>query len=999
MLRIWNNVTGFPRLKTVSPKISLARKSGRGGVHNGSKRLNLTSGMGTDNWLRQLSQCAHISWRSHMAGWIWQKKKVSTPTWEGRGKAKGKKKKVLAPANQQHRRLARKVDTFRDQASIPPLPQLTSSQFAKDAGRKLQGVGKGSPQEQYEDERKKAGKAREGPRGPRVARKGHCGICKEKKKIAYLFLQRDQGLSSPLSRGDRFASLTFFFSQDTKASEPAKFSDLPLSQPTATGLDASHFQTLTEIQARAVPLALKGLDILGAAKTGSGKTLAFLIPVLEKLHRAQWTEYDGLGALILAPTRELAVQIFEVLRKIGRNHPFSAGLVIGGKNLKEEATRLSRMNILVCTPGRMLQHLDQTAGFDASNLQILVLDEADRIMDMGFQQAVDALVEHLPTSRQTLMFSATQSKKVSDLARLSLKDPEYVSVHEKASTATPSSLTQHYIITPLPEKIDTLFGFLKSNLKSKMIVFFSSGKQVRFVYESFRALRPGVPLLHLHGRQKQTARLEITSRFTSAQYSCLFATDVVARGVDFPAVDWVVQFDCPEDSDTYIHRVGRTARFQSNGRAVLFLDPSEEEGMLKRLEHKKVPIHKVNVKEAKRKSIKNELQQLCFQNPDIKYLAQKSFISYTRSVHLQKDKQVFKFDKLDLDGFAASMGLPGAPQIKFHKGEDIKKIKNASRMNMSSDSESEFDDEGNRKRKRKKGEVRTKYDKMFERTNQDVFSSHYTKLVGGVEDGNGDEQGADGADDEDNFLSVKRVLNADDLDEVSKDLGSMPKTLDFGGKEQLIIDSKRREKLLKSKKKLLKYRPTGERLVFDDDGNAHAIYELKNEEDFRQEGTVEEQRKKFIEGEGERVKEADTEDKLLAKQRIREKREKRKAREREERELELAEQAGGAAVELAGDGEDDEHDPLALLRSLPIASHGGGGAGGGSDGDSDSDSDDRRPKKKAKKWFQNDSDEDEEQGQRGSKAKKKRKGGKVIEIHQDPETLEDLEALATGLLD
>ncbi|PKS07327.1 hypothetical protein jhhlp_005929 [Lomentospora prolificans] len=778
---------------------------------------------------------------------------------------------------------------------------------------------------------------------------------------------------------------------DPKTSEPTKFSELPLSEPTASGLDASHFQTLTEIQSRAIPLALKDLDILGAAKTGSGKTLAFLIPVLEKLHRARWTEYDGLGALILSPTRELAVQIFEVLRKIGRNHPFSAGLVIGGKSLKEEAVRLSRMNILVCTPGRMLQHLDQTAGFDASNLQILVLDEADRIMDMGFQQAVDALIEHLPISRQTLMFSATQSKKVSDLARLSLKDPEYVSVHEKASTATPASLTQHYIVTPLPEKINTLFGFLKSNLKSKMIVFLSSGKQVRFIYESFRALRPGIPLLHLHGRQKQTARLEITSRFTTAQHSCLFATDVVARGVDFPAVDWVVQFDCPEDADTYIHRVGRTARFQSNGRAVLFLDPSEEEGMLKRLEHKKVPIHRVNVKESKRKSIKNELQQLCFQNPDIKYLAQKSFISYTRSVHLQKDKEVFKFDKLDLDGFAASMGLPGAPQIKFHKGEDIKKIKNASRMNMSSDEESEFDEEGNRKRKRKKGEVRTKYDKMFERTNQDVLSSHYTKLVGDVEDGH-DAQNGEG--DEDDFLSVKRVLNDEDLDEVSKDFGSMPKTLDLGGKEQLIIDSKRREKLLKSKKKLLKYRPTGERLVFDDDGNAHQIYELKNEEDFKQEGPVEEQRKKFIEDEAGRVKEADAEDKMLAKQRIREKREKRKAREREERELEKAERTGaGTVVELAGgDDDDDGADPLALLRSLPVS-----GGAGDSDFSSADEEEERRPKKKAKKWFQDD-DSDSDSSNR-KKTKKPKRGGKVIEIDRDPETLEDLEALATGLLD
>src|SRR5436309_894072 len=164
------------------------------------------------------------------------------------------------------------------------------------------------------------------------------------------------------------------------------------------------------------------------------------------------------------------------------------------------------MNILVCTPGRMLQHMDQTAAFDVNNLQMLVLDEADRIMDMGFQSTVDAIVEHLPKERQTLLFSATQTKKVSDLARLSLRDPEYVAVHEAASTATPSTLQQHYVVTPLPDKLDTLYSFLKANLKAKILVFLSSGKQVRFVYESFCHLQPGIPLLHLHGKQKQTAR-------------------------------------------------------------------------------------------------------------------------------------------------------------------------------------------------------------------------------------------------------------------------------------------------------------------------------------------------------------------------------------------------------------------------------------------------------------------------------------------------------------
>ncbi|KAL2135703.1 hypothetical protein VTI74DRAFT_7220 [Chaetomium olivicolor] len=776
---------------------------------------------------------------------------------------------------------------------------------------------------------------------------------------------------------------------DPKSADIKNFTDLPLCQATASGLRASHFEVLTDVQRAAIPLALKGRDILGAAKTGSGKTLAFLVPVLEKLYHARWTEYDGLGALIISPTRELAVQIFDVLRKIGRNHYFSAGLVIGGKSLKEEAERLGRMNILVCTPGRMLQHLDQTAGFDVNNLQILVLDEADRIMDMGFQSAVDALVEHLPKTRQTLLFSATQSKRVSDLARLSLKDPEYVSVHEAAATATPATLQQSYIVTPLAEKLDTLWGFLRANLKAKIIVFLSSGKQVRFVYESFKRMQPGIPLLHLHGRQKQVARMEITSRFASAKYSCLFATDVVARGVDFPAVDWVIQVDCPEDADTYIHRVGRTARYESKGRAVLFLEPSEEEGFLKRLEHKKVPIQKVNVREKKKKSIKNELQSHCFQSADLKYLGQKAFISYTRSVYLQKDKEVFKFDELDLDGFAESLGLPGTPQIKFQKGEDIKRLKNAPRAAMSSGSDTDGSDgEGG---KRKKDQVRTKYQKMAERQNQDVLSSHYRKLLG--EDAEG---GA--SDDEADFLSVKRVLDGDaQLDAAAGNgtttnlsSGTEPKVVMLG-KSELVIDSHRREKLLKSKKKLLKYMDKGNKLVFDDEGNAHPIYELQGEADFAQEGPAEQLRAQFVQQETEKVKEADVADKQAAKQRRKEKRERQKARERGEE----YEGGGGGRMEMMPrlQGGDDEagEDPLALLRSLPIA-------GGDSDEGGESGEEEERepPKKKARKWFQDDSEKEEEE----RRERKKKKGGKrVIEMDHEPDNLQDLEALAAGLLE
>ncbi|KAK4134680.1 DEAD-domain-containing protein [Trichocladium antarcticum] len=768
---------------------------------------------------------------------------------------------------------------------------------------------------------------------------------------------------------------------DPKSADIQKFTNLPLSAPTASGLRSSHFEVLTDVQRAAIPLALQGKDVLGAAKTGSGKTLAFLVPVLEKLYHAKWTEHDGLGALVISPTRELAVQIFEVLRKIGRNHYFSAGLIIGGKSLKEEAERLGRMNILVCTPGRLLQHLDQTAGFDVDNLQILVLDEADRIMDMGFQSAVDALVEHLPKTRQTLLFSATQSKRISDLARLSLKDPEYVSAHEAAASATPTNLQQSYIVTPLADKLDTLWGFLRTNLKSKIIVFLSSGKQVRFVFESFKRMQPGIPLLHLHGRQKQVARMEITSRFSSAKHACLFATDVVARGVDFPAVDWVIQADCPEDADTYIHRVGRTARYESKGRAVLFLDPSEEKGFLKRLEHKKVHVTKVNVRENKKKDTKNEIQSLCFQSPDLKYLGQKAFISYTRSVFLQKDKEVFKFEKLDLDGYAASLGLPGAPQIKFRKGEDIKRIKNASRAAMSSGSDTESDGEGG-KRKREKGEVRTKYQKMAERQNQDVLSAHYRKLLG-------EEEQPDSDDDDADFLSVKRVVAVDQLDQAAAASASAEPRVVKLGKSELVIDSNRREKLLKSKKKMLKYMEKGQKLIFDDDGNARPLYVLQDEEDFEREGPAAALRQQFVEAESGKIKEADVGDKQMAKDRRREKRERQKARERDE---EAAVEGGeGAVVMLDGGGDGGDEDPLALLRSLPVAGGGGGGGGDEESGEEEG----APPQKKARKWFQDDSEAEEEARQR-----KKRKGGKkVIEMAEEPDTLEDYEALAAGLLE
>ncbi|KAJ1679307.1 ATP-dependent RNA helicase dbp4, partial [Spiromyces aspiralis] len=600
-------------------------------------------------------------------------------------------------------------------------------------------------------------------------------------------LAREKELRSIQELEDRAAE--FYREPDESAN---LFSNLPISTKTLKALSKSNYVEMTEIQKKALPLALARKDVLGAAKTGSGKTLAFLIPVLEILYREKWTPLDGLGALVISPTRELALQIFNVLCKIGRTHSLSAGLVIGGKDVEEEQVRLNRMNILICTPGRLLQHMDQTVGFDCANLKLLVLDEADRILDMGFKREVNAIIENLPRRRQTLLFSATQTKSVKDLARLSLKDPEYVAVHEKSDIVTPKKLSQHYMVCELSEKLDILYSFIKSHLKCRVLVFMSSCKQVRFVYETFSRLQLGVSLLHLHGKQKQMKRVEIFEKFMKSPCAYLLCTDIAARGLDFPAVDWVVQLDCPEDTDTYIHRVGRTARYDADGKALLMLLPSELE-MVKQLKEKKVPIERIHAKSSKTMSVAKQLQLFCFQDPEIKNLGQKAFRTYVRSVFLQKDKSVFDFEKLPLEAFAQALGLPGAPIIRYARKKvdknqpwEYKALVEGQGEGGSSDEEDVEDKKGAATK------PKTRVDRMFRRKNDTILADHYQKLVEHSSSGGED----DGDDSEGEFLTLKRADHAlDDEDDAtaevkrdgsssSGDEGDGNKDRTRGGKQQ-----------------------------------------------------------------------------------------------------------------------------------------------------------------------------------------------------------------------
>lgn len=309
------------------------------------------------------------------------------------------------------------------------------------------------------------------------------------------------------------------------------------------------------------------------------------------------------------------------------------------------------------------------------NSYILILSPPpDRILDMGFRDQMVRILDYLPKGakdggpRQTLLFSATQTKRVADLAALSVYQPEYIGVHDKITTGpTPESLEQSYVVIPLGNKLDTVFSFIKSHLKKKSIVFFNSCSQVRHAFDLFCALQPGVPLLALHGKLHQERRTRVYFDYLQRQNAVLFCTDIAARGLDFPNVDWVIQADAPEDKDMYIHRVGRTARYKSGGRAMVCLLPSEEAGMKQIFEDSKIPIKKLSINPTKTVVVSQKASGIVASKPLLNALAKKAYKSYLRSVHLMPNKSVFKVQELPLDEYASSLGLASTPSLRFLK--------------------------------------------------------------------------------------------------------------------------------------------------------------------------------------------------------------------------------------------------------------------------------------------------------------------------------------------
>tara|TARA_R110002003_G_scaffold1993_2_gene23811 strand:+ start:6981 stop:8669 length:1689 start_codon:yes stop_codon:yes gene_type:complete len=351
------------------------------------------------------------------------------------------------------------------------------------------------------------------------------------------------------------------------ADEPTKtFTDLGVREELCDACVNLGFTRPTPIQTQAIPLALAGRDVIGLAETGSGKTAAFVLPILQAL----LDKPQALFGLILAPTRELAYQIAQQVDALGSIINVKCATLVGGMDMVPQAIALSkRPHIVVATPGRLLDHLENTKGFSLKYLKYMVLDEADRLLDLDFGPVLDKILKVLPRDgRHTYLFSATMSSKVESLQRAALKDPVRVSISSR-SHQTVKALLQRYIFLPHKRKDLYLIHLLNDNIGHATIIFTRTVNETQRIAVLLRTL--GFQALPLHGQLSQSNRLGALNKFKSKARDILVATDVAARGLDIPSVDLVVNFDLPHDSETYVHRVGRTARAGKSGKAVSFV--------------------------------------------------------------------------------------------------------------------------------------------------------------------------------------------------------------------------------------------------------------------------------------------------------------------------------------------------------------------------------------------------------------------------------------------
>ncbi|MEK8089855.1 DEAD/DEAH box helicase [Thermithiobacillus plumbiphilus] len=358
------------------------------------------------------------------------------------------------------------------------------------------------------------------------------------------------------------------------------FAELNLCQPLMQALAASGYDQPTEIQRQAIPAALSGQDVMASAQTGTGKTAAFVLPALQRLQTPAAVSGRGPRVLILTPTRELAQQIQEAIRRYARFTPLRAGVIVGGAPYPAQEQMLARpLDLLVATPGRLIDHMQRNR-VDFSRMELLVLDEADRMLDMGFVDDVERIAAAAPASRQTLLFSATLEGGPARLASRMLKDPvriQVAGVREKHD-----NIEQRLLLADgVEHKRRLLEHLLQQDELTQAIVFTATKAAADQLAENLAG--QGHASAALHGDMRQSARTRTVQRMRRGQVRVLVATDVAARGLDIQGLSHVINFDLPMVAEDYVHRIGRTGRGGASGVAISFAGP-QERGNLSRIE-------------------------------------------------------------------------------------------------------------------------------------------------------------------------------------------------------------------------------------------------------------------------------------------------------------------------------------------------------------------------------------------------------------------------------
>ena len=351
-----------------------------------------------------------------------------------------------------------------------------------------------------------------------------------------------------------------------------KFSDYPISNLVKEQLNEMGFKKPTDIQFKAIKHILEGEDVMAVAQTGTGKTAAFAIPVIDKLEKRNRKGYKGVRCLVMVPTRELAKQISGVFNEIGRRTSVKTFGLYGGVEQEQQIRTLNNgLDVVVTTPGRMFDLISQ--GFlDISRLEFLVLDEADLMLDLGFMKDIEDVLKHIPSKRQTLFFTATISKKIKNLAYSVVKNAIRIQISPKNPVA--KNIDHAVAFVDMDDKRFFLENILKEYEEKQFIVFARTKVRVERIVAAMERVQ--IKTEALHGGIEQKDRFAILDRFRSGENKVLITTDVAARGIDIPTMDYVINYDLPDDAENYVHRCGRTGRGNRRGQALSFCSDAEK---------------------------------------------------------------------------------------------------------------------------------------------------------------------------------------------------------------------------------------------------------------------------------------------------------------------------------------------------------------------------------------------------------------------------------------